>query len=262
MYGETQKRMQCAEFEALLAEALDHTLNAAEQERFDGHRAACAVCGPLFAEAELGHRWLAALKRLEVEPPARLMENILRATIGAVQPEPARVAGLPGWWGRLRESMPRVFAPALQPRFAMSFAMAFFSVTMLLNIIGVKLSDVKRLDLRPSAIVRTYYETQGKLVKYYENIRVVYEIESRVQQLKRAATPEEPSRQEKQPERKDQSGEPDRKNQNYSHDESQVIVAFGCAEARAISPRTPDSARELEGNRDREYNFSTARRMS
>jgi hypothetical protein len=36
-----------------------------------------------------------------------------------------------------------------------------------------------------------YYETTSRVVKYYENIRLVYEYESRLQELKRAISPEE-----------------------------------------------------------------------
>ena len=31
-------------------------------------------------------------------------------------------------------------------------------------------NDIRHLDLRPSAIRHSYYETQGRVVKYYENI--------------------------------------------------------------------------------------------
>ena len=40
-------------------------------------------------------------------------------------------------------------------------------------------------DMRPSTIKRNYYETSGRVVKYYDNIRFVYEIESRVREFKR-----------------------------------------------------------------------------
>src|SRR5207253_8546926 len=54
-------------------------------------------------------------------------------------------------------------------------------------------SDVRNVDLRPSAVVngtvRTFQETTARVEKYYENLRLVYEIESRVRELKNAATP-------------------------------------------------------------------------
>jgi hypothetical protein len=74
---------------------------------------------------------------------------------------------------------------------------------------------------------RTYYETSGRIVKYYDNIRFVYEVESRVRELKRVA---EPARQE--PEEKDKkqknntSGQPDQKQErNYSQWENQPMLA-------------------------------------
>lgn len=220
MAGETKHGMQCSEFDALLADALDGTLRGAALEAFNGHRSQCAVCGPVFAEAEAGIRWLRQLQ--DVDPPRNLVHNILAATIGveAIHPAPARQ----NWLERLRAWKPNLIAPLLQPRFAMSFGMAFFSITLLLNVVGIKLSDVRRLDLRPSAMVRGYHETTGKLVKYYENLRFVYELESRVQQLKRAATPaaetppsQEKNRQEK--ENKNPSGEPDKQKRNISREE-------------------------------------------
>ena len=78
MPGASQNGMQCSEFDALLTEALDGTLAGAKLERFRGHAAVCSVCGPLFAEVDAGRRLLMSLQ--EVEPPARLMNNILAAT--------------------------------------------------------------------------------------------------------------------------------------------------------------------------------------
>jgi hypothetical protein len=224
MYGETQSGMQCLEFDALLADALDGALTGADRERFEAHRASCLSCGPMFAEASAGRAWLAELK--DVEPPANLVHNILAATIGQVEaPAPAAHHG-EGVWHRLRGWVQPVVAPLLQPRFAMSFGMAFFSVSLILNLLGVRLSDLRYVDLTPSGIVRGYYDTQARITRYYENIRVVYEIESRVQQLKRATTPEESNPPATAPkERKDNSGEPSKQYQNYSRDDNSVTLA-------------------------------------
>ena len=54
MPGERKNGMQCAEFEALLSEALDEKLTGAKLEDFQAHARACAVCGPLLAEADAG----------------------------------------------------------------------------------------------------------------------------------------------------------------------------------------------------------------
>lgn len=222
MYSESKHGMQCTEFDALLWEALDGSLGAAERERFQAHRAECASCGPMFAEAQAGRNFLRALD--EVEPPGNLVHNILAATVGRVEAAPA-ARPRESWWERLRASVQPVLGPALQPKFVMSFAMAFFSITLLLNVAGFNAGELKHLDLRPSALVRGYYETQGRLVKYYENIRFVYEIESRVQQLKRATTPEEKTPAPEEKDRKNKGGEPDRKYQNYSREQEGVTIA-------------------------------------
>ena len=80
MPGETKNGMQCAEFDALLNEALDATLTGPKLESFQAHARICAVCGPLLAEADAGRRWLKSMD--EVEPPANLVHNILVATTG------------------------------------------------------------------------------------------------------------------------------------------------------------------------------------
>ena len=174
----------------------------------------CEVCGPLFADAQAGQDWLAKLE--DIEPPAELVRNILIATSGI----------RPSWWERVKSSF---FTPmvnlARQPRFAMSFGMAFFSLSVTLSIAGVRVSDLAHLDLRPSAIKRTYYQTTAKVVKYYENIRVVYEVESRVREFKKATTPEEKPEQKKD-RKNDTSGQPDQKQErNYSQGENAPILA-------------------------------------
>ena len=207
MYGETKSGMLCAEFDALLADALDGVLTETDYERFEAHKASCPSCGPLFAAAGTGFKALHSLP--EVEPPALLVHNILAATIGQVQ-TPAVVRPVnESFLQKLRRWTGGLAGPVLQPRFAMSFGMAFFSVSLMLHLSGVKPADFRRLDLRPSAIAKTFYETEGRLVRYYENIRVVYEIESRVQQLKRATGSDEtPATPQPKPDQK-QKNEPD-----------------------------------------------------
>lgn len=230
MPGETKSGMQCAEFDALLSDALDGVLTGTDMERFEAHKASCPSCGPLFAEAGMGYRMLHGL--VEVEPPQNLVHNILAATIGQVPVVAPQVAPAgEGWMARLRRWTQPVYGPVLQPRFAMSFGMAFFSISLMLHLSGVKAADFKHLDLRPSAIVKTFYETEGRLVKYYENIRVVYEIESRVQQLKRATgsddTPATPEKQEQKDEKKSEPGDKTNRNLSRENDAATFAQQFG-----------------------------------
>src|SRR5207244_11974473 len=128
MPGESKNGMQCAEFEALLSEAVEQALSGSRLESFQAHAQACVVCGPLLAEAEEGHRWLKSLE--EVEPPANLVHNILIATTGR-ESSRARKEGI-SWTeavaGWLRPRYAPVLAEARQARFAMTVGMDFVSV--------------------------------------------------------------------------------------------------------------------------------------
>jgi putative zinc finger protein len=232
MPGESKNGMQCSEFDALLTEALDGTLAGAKLERFRAHATVCSVCGPLFAEVDAGRRLLLSLE--EIEPPAHLMNSILAATRGfdtaRLHTTAQRQLSLVD---RIRAWVAPVFNPFFgvirQPRFAMSFGMAFFSVTMALNVAGVKMTDLRHIDLRPSAISRGYHMTQGRVVKYYENIRFVYQIESKVREIKRATTPAEPapSRDQRRRDNNNTSGQPEqRQERNYSQGENTPVLAF------------------------------------
>jgi Putative zinc-finger len=75
----------------------------------------------------------------------------------------------------------------LQPRLAMTAAMAFFSIALTMNLTGVHLSGLRASDLKPSSIMRSCYETKARVVRYSDNLRVVYELESRVRDLQRSS---------------------------------------------------------------------------
>ena len=222
--------MQCSEFDALLSQAIDGTLAGERLTSFEAHARECGTCGPLLQEAEAGRSWLKSLAA--IEPPEELITNILLQTSGV---RPAQARGQTSLWTRVRELAGLIVSPivgvAKQPRFAMSFGMAFFTLSVSLSLAGVKLTDLRHLDLRPSAIRRTYYETTGRVVKYYENIRFVYEIESRVRQFKQSTAPAEQPRQDNNRNRKENnkdntSGQPDQKQErNYSQGGDTLIYA-------------------------------------
>jgi hypothetical protein len=55
-----------------------------------------------------------------------------------------------------------------------------------LNITGVRVSDLHFSDLRPASIKRNIYEANAHVLRYYDNLKVVYELESRVRDLQRS----------------------------------------------------------------------------
>src|ERR1700722_19105491 len=237
MSDRTSNGMQCNEFDLLLADALDGVLSGTGLDRFQAHAKVCKVCGPQLAEAEAGRNWLKGLT--EVEPPASLVNNILASTTGVDTQRlrvSARVPQRVSWWEHVQASliesvMEPIWATVRQPRFAMSFGMAFFSLSVGLTVSGVKPADLRQISLRPSAIRHTYYATQARVVHYYENVRIVYEVESRVRELKRTVAPAEPgprpSRPAKQKDDKnDTTQQPEQKQErNYSQTDNHLILA-------------------------------------
>lgn len=231
MYGDKNNSMQCVEFDALLADALDGVLAGPRLESFEQHKKDCATCATMFAETESGMNWMSALD--EVDPPRMLVHNILAATTGtAVATGMAEVAARRPLWQRIRDRFSPAMAPMFTPRFAMSFGMAFFSITLVINVSGLKVASLRHLDLTPTGIQKTYYET---VVRSYENIRLVYEIESRVRELKRATDDgsykdqkqQGPTKQQQQEKKQENnSREPDlRQYQNYSRETNSTLMA-------------------------------------
>ena len=234
MYEGHTNPLNCTEFEALLAEALDGTLGAPEMERFRSHIGTCEQCGPLFALAQEGQMALRGLP--ELEPPAYLVQKILNVTseVPARVPQPKK-AQAAGWFG-----MRPFFTTLMQPRFGMSFAMAFFSLMLVFNVTGVNLRDLGNVDWRPSAmktnVVKGYYESTARVQKYYENLRFVYQVQSTLRDLRNATQsddqsgkqqPQQQQQQQQQQKRRndDTSERPQEKNQRYSLGQPAVQLA-------------------------------------
>jgi len=226
MTDNLQSGIQCVEWEALLADALDGTLHGGKLAAFEAHQRTCPVCATQYQEAVAGMHWLKGLE--EVDVPRNLMHNIMVHTVGA-QPVPREkvVAAGESWWSKLKGRVSPVFAPVVTPRFAMSFGMAFFSITMILNVAGFHVTDLKHMDLSAKGLQKTYYTTQARVVRYYENIRLVYEIESRVRDIRRAATPEQKQEEPDTPKNpnKTENQQQNPKYRYYSREEQEPVLA-------------------------------------
>lgn len=229
MPDHTSNGMQCNEFDHLLSDALDGVLSGIQLDRFQAHAKSCPACGPLLAEAEAGRNWLKGLT--EVEPPASLVANILASTTGVDTQRLRRTAPLRqprvSWWEQVQASfLEPVWAMVRQPRFAMSFGMAFFALSVGLTVAGVKPSDIRAIDLRPSAIRHTYYNSKARLVRYVDNVRPVIELQAALHGIKRNLTPAEPGRAKQKDHKNDTTQQPEQKqDRNYSQNDSQLILA-------------------------------------
>jgi Putative zinc-finger len=230
MPDHTSNGMQCNEFDLLLSDALDGVLSGPGLDRFKAHARTCKTCGPLLEEAEAGRQWLKGLT--EVEPPASLVSNILASTTGVDTQRLRTMTRAPqpriSWWEHVQASyLEPMWAIVRQPRFAMSFGMAFFALSVSLTVAGVKPRDVLQISLRPSAIKRTYYNTQARVVRYVDNVRPVLEVQAALRGIKRNMNPAEPGPSKQQKERKnDTTQQPEQKqDRNYSQTGEKLILA-------------------------------------
>lgn len=218
-----QPGMPCSEFDALLTEAVEGRLIDAEMLRFRTHAESCGVCGPMFAEALAGYTWLNSL--VEIEPPANLVHNILAATSEqAARSTQAAQAEL-GFGDRFRGWFRDIATPLLQPRFAGTFAMAIFSLGLMVNVLGIKVSSLRHADLRPVALVNgvthQFYTAQSRVVKYYDNLRFVYQFESTVRELREVMPADKDDKDRPKSERKNkQPGDSDLTKDRNKNDKS------------------------------------------
>jgi hypothetical protein len=222
--------MQCHEFETLLSDAIDGVLTGTGLDRFQAHARVCAACGPLLAEAEAGRNWLKGLT--EVEPPASLVPNILASTTGVDSQRLQAMTRAPqprvSWWEHVQALyVEPVLAAVRQPRFAMSFGMAFFALSVGLTTLGIKPNDIWNLVEHPTMIKRTYYNTQARVIRYVDNVRPVLEVQAALRTIRRNTNPAEPGPAKKQKERKnDTTQQPEQKqDRNYSQTGEKLILA-------------------------------------
>ncbi|MGD0444401.1 MAG: zf-HC2 domain-containing protein [Edaphobacter sp.] len=220
--GEGSNPQHCAQCEAMLSDALDGILSLADQATFDLHLVGCPSCAIMLADAQRGAAWMEMLKSPRPEPPTALLERIIAQTSGkdaalanppivlgsndrlrtrtpnTILGQPALVPGLATqpifasakvipFRTRLTHGFRSLGQTMLQPRLAMTAAMAFFSIALTLNLTGVRLTDLRASDFKPSSIMRSASQAKTRVVQYTDNLRVVYELQSRILDLQRSS---------------------------------------------------------------------------
>jgi anti-sigma factor RsiW len=183
----------CTLTEERLIDFLDAQLSREEAAAFSAHTARCVRCSELVARIGGLVRRIERLEPLEVPP--HLSARILDATLGPRVPK----HGLERWFA---------WVPALwQPRMVMGMATVAASVIIVLHTAGLTPGKLKRADLNPANLFRTAnrqaHLTYARGVRFVNELRVVYEIQSRLQPEPVPAcspvpksSPEEPSQPE------------------------------------------------------------------
>jgi hypothetical protein len=162
----------CEQTELLLTDYLDGLLQPEQQQAFDLHVNACQRCTPLVASVTHAISNLRALP--EVELPPRFVYNILDATLGPRE----SVSG----WAAVRSWVRGIASP----RFAYGSLSLAATFLMLVSISGFNWKKPKIADLSPVNIVRNTnrqaHLAYARSTKYVSDLRVVYEIQSKLRQ--------------------------------------------------------------------------------
>jgi len=164
--------MTCAELETLICEYVDGTLGPDARTVVEQHLAGCRDCRELAQDAIAAVGFME--RAAEVEPPPELVTRLL---FGAPWAHAKTAAtGVRNW-------LRRVLHPMLQPRFAMGMAMTILSFAMLARFVA----PARKLhpeDLAPAkvwaGVEDGVYRGWERTVKFYESIKVVYQIRTKL----------------------------------------------------------------------------------
>jgi anti-sigma factor RsiW len=170
--------MKCADLEILLCDYMDGTLGESERTRVEAHLGACAGCAEMLRDIQGATAFLERVKAPEA--PAELVTRILFQSPLTAEARQAQASR--GW----RRWFRGWFSPLLQPRLAMGMAMTILSFSMVARVANVPQRNLTMADLEPAkvwaALDDKLHRTWARAVKYYDNLRLVYEIQGRLQQ--------------------------------------------------------------------------------
>ena len=184
-------KYNCTDIELLLCDYVDRTLDRTQREAFEAHTHSCPACAELVADVT------GAVDFVErcavVEPPPELITRIIHE-LPVVRTEQKVRRGFSAWLAQWLQ-------PVLQPRFAMGMAMTILSFSMLGKFAG-PIQPIKPSDLDPvkvwAAVDDRAHRVWNNTVKYYESLKLVYEIQTRLREW---------NQEEEQEQKGQQSGE-------------------------------------------------------
>ena len=168
--------MTCAEFEILYCDYVDGLLRDPEKAGLEQHMETCAACAEMARDVSGAIGFIEKAGR--IEPPAELLTRILHE-IPSAKAKPERQSWFRKVFGGAMDTV-------LQPRFAMGMAMTMLSFAMLVKFTGIQAHPIRPADLDPVKIWATIddraHRTWDRAVKYYDNMRLVIEIQSRLKE--------------------------------------------------------------------------------
>jgi hypothetical protein len=161
------------EIENLVSDYLEGTLDDVRKAGVEAHLSGCSACQKLVGDVESAMVLCRSAETMEPNP--WLISQIMAATVGKRQLT---------WW----EQVIAFLRPVFQPKVAYGVAMGVFSFSIMVNAAGLDLRRLKLQDLNPRTWVfrvnRGGHLLYARAEKFYYDLRVVYEIESRLRQVR------------------------------------------------------------------------------
>lgn len=171
--------MTCGEVEILLCDYHDGTLPVGERSAVERHLAGCTACASLAADSSAAGAFIERVA--DVETPPQLLTRIIAETASG------KHGRLGGASGGIRQWLAGLLAPVLQPRLVMGMALTVFSFSMMARCAGVSPRQLTAADLEPakvySALDDRAHRSWNRTVQFYESVRFIYDIKSRLSQL-------------------------------------------------------------------------------
>ena len=176
--------MTCSDIDILLAEYVEGSLSTEQRSAVEAHLTGCRLCSALAVDSAEAFGFLERIPVIDA-PPELVNKLLFEIANGASRSamRPSLLSRILGQWAE----------PILQPRVAMGMAMTMLSIAMILHSAGISERQLTMSDLDP---VKVWTSAESKVtrwwnrgVQYYENLRVVYEIQSRIQEWGQDQTP-------------------------------------------------------------------------
>jgi anti-sigma factor RsiW len=168
--------MTCADVEIRLADYVDETLHGVDKSALEAHLSQCQSCAELARDSASAVAFMERASNIEA-PPELVTRILFEITSG-----PSHAEVKPKWTRRV---FGKWLEPILQPRYAMGMAMTVLSFAMLGRFTGIH-RQLTAADLDP---VKIWMATEDRAqrvwersVKYYENLRVVFEIQTQLKE--------------------------------------------------------------------------------
>jgi hypothetical protein len=166
--------MNCAELELLICDYVEGGLTPAERARVEHHLAECPACAELARDSAAAVAFME--RATDLEPPPELITRILFDAPwihgkAKVDSHGRPKAGWRNWFSTLSSVL-------LQPRLAMGMALTVLSLAIVARPVRqLQLSDIEPAKVWGGIEDRAYRSWQ-RTVKFYENLKWVYEIQT------------------------------------------------------------------------------------